>query len=147
MIDVLEILEERKASLRAVEEEVRALQSRIEQLQENMQPVQAEIDSLEHVQRIDESRRAKGGDAPRDTTPSFMGQLRAQRTQKEAMLLIARQNGGLVNVKEAKSLMIKAGKITGATRYAYRHMYDLVEKDERYEQVGKARFQLKAEFI
>ena len=74
------------------------------------------------------------------------GQLRAQLTQKDAMLLIARQNNGLVKIKEAAPLMIKAGQITGKSKYAYGHMYDLVDKDERYEKVGQGKFQLKAEF-
>ena len=53
MIDVLGLLAEKKATLQAWQEEIQALASRIEQ-------AQVEIGSLEHVQRIHESRHPTG---------------------------------------------------------------------------------------
>ena len=141
MIDVLGLLEEKKASVQAWQEEIQSLLSCIEQ-------AQVEIGSLEHVQRIHESCRPTDDDALRtDTTPSLIEQVQAQPNQKEAMLVIARQNNGLVKVKEAAPLMVKAGQVTGNPKHAYGHMYELVDEDERYEKVGPAKYQLKAEFV
>ena len=47
-----------------------------------------------------------------------------------------------MNITEARDLPIEAGKITGLKKYAYGHLYSILEADDRFEQVGKGQFRL-----
>ena len=134
MIDVRGLLAQQKA--------------RWQELQQDIGALEEDIRALEHTVSVNQRLRPKGGDAPKMNTATSidLAQLREQRTQKDALYLIARQNKGRVKVKDAVPLLIKAGKVKGEAKHAYRHLYGILVDDERYDPMGGAVFQLKEEF-
>ena len=134
MIDVLGLLAQQKARLQEWQQGIRALEE--------------DVRALEHTVSLNQRLRPKRGGVPtmNTATPIDLAQLREQRTQKDALYFIARQNKGHVKVKDAVPLMIQAGKVKGESKHAYRHLYGILANDERYTPMGEALFQLKEEF-
>ncbi len=67
-------------------------------------------------------------------------ELRRLGTQKKALDYIAGQNDGCIKVSEAKQLLIEAGLIKGQHKYAYGHIYNMLNQDERYIKIGEGKF-------
>ena len=106
-----------------------------EKLEASLAEMQRDIEALIRVQSM-----SCNGIGP---TPTLVtSALSTMPNQKEALHFIATQNGGKVNIAEARDLPIEAGEITGLKKYAYGHLYSILEADDRFEQVGKGQFRL-----
>ena len=122
LYDIPTLLKEKKAAIKALQDEMQILEQAMRMFPNDAQP------------------------ALMDPAPSTinMAQLRAQRTQKEALSYIADQNKGYVKVNDAKVLLQKAGFCKGAPKYIYGHLYTLLKDDDRYEQMGDGIFRMLA---
>ena len=105
------------------------------ELEANLEEVQKDIDALVRVQNIS----CNGIVQTRTSMPSA---LRDMPNQKEALHFIATLNDGIINIAEARDMLIAVGKITGKKKYAYGHLYSILESDDRFEQIAKGQFRL-----
>ena len=118
LYDIHTLLKEKKAAVKAIQDEIQILEQAMRMFPNDAQP------------------------ALMDPAPSTinMTQLRAQRTQKEALSYIADQSNGYVKANDAKALLRKAGFCKGKPAYIYGHLYALLKGDDRYEQLGDGIF-------
>ena len=120
MIDIAGMLAEKKAVLRELQEDVRALE-RVKRMSPNGVQSSLPIES--------------------NASTVLLSEMQKKRTQKEAIDYYADQSDGRVKVNDLKQLLIKAGFIKGKHQYAYGHIYAMLKNDDRYEHLGNGAFQ------
>jgi hypothetical protein len=65
-------------------------------------------------------------------------------THKDAVVAIAKANGGVVVAQDAKRMMIKAG-VMSATKNATNMTHNVIIKSELFDRIGPGEFRLKTE--
>lgn len=91
------------------------------------------------------TRPLGGGQAVerRPTPPSYQLARRLQGlTHNEALMLIAKENGGTIRPADAKDILIAAGLTKGKPRNVATHVYHLLSRSEQFEHVSPGTFRL-----
>ena len=65
-------------------------------------------------------------------------------THSQAVVAIAKQNGGIVRAQDAKRMMIKAG-IMSQTKNSTNMTHNAILRTEKFDRVGPGEFRLKSE--
>jgi hypothetical protein len=115
-----------------------------EKLQMLLKPVEQVQEELGHVRSTIAllRRDAKAFDQFSERIPTHIAKLRGM-TQLDAIITIAKDNGGIVRAQEAKRLMIKAG-IMRNTKNATNMTHNVFSRSDRFERIGPGEFKLKS---
>lgn len=65
-------------------------------------------------------------------------------TNHDILVQMAKANGGVVRVSEAKTALLASGRITGKPQNAYGHLRHLLDDSEDFEQIAPGTFRLLA---
>jgi hypothetical protein len=76
----------------------------------------------------------------------ILAELRTKKTQVPALIAIARHNGGILLTKDAKYLLQRAG-LMKVTKNASNILYNVINRSERFENIGPGRYRLKVSSI
>jgi hypothetical protein len=82
------------------------------------------------------------GAAPPVTMGQWAQKLRG-KTQADALPIIARENGGILRVREVKQIFIATGLAKGQPKYIGPHIYHMLEDMEEFEKEGIGTFRLR----
>ena len=117
------------------------LKKRKEALQVEIEQVDKDIESVNHTMRLVRTKldRAALSDLTETVQPSY-SDLQG-KTQSEALIGIARNNGGRLKISDAKEILIRVGLIK-KPKHAWTIVYNAVNRDSRFTKTGKGEYRL-----
>jgi hypothetical protein len=76
-------------------------------------------------------------------TEELVKELRKKKTQLQALVAIARRNSGILYTKGAKELLMRSGLMKVSTKNGSNILYNVINRSERFENVGVGKYRLK----
>lgn len=135
-----EVIDQLRADEKALQEKLEKMRKPIAQLEADLQHIQGVIAFYQRnaankmVVEVEEAINEAMATIP---TARLKG-----LSHSDAVIAIAKYNGGVVRTQEAKRIMIKAG-IMSKTKYSTNMAHNAIKRTEKFERVSPGEYRLK----